>query len=51
MADDLTAFWRDMYPKVKAELSQRYPRQEWRWEIRKRRHGPFSAPPRESFFA
>jgi ATP-dependent helicase HrpB len=30
VTDDLTAFWRDMYPKVKAELSRRYPRHEWR---------------------
>ena len=30
VTDDLTAFWRDMYPKVKAELSRKYPRHEWR---------------------
>jgi ATP-dependent helicase HrpB len=30
VTDDLTAFWREMYPKVKAELSRRYPRHEWR---------------------
>ena len=30
VTDDLTRFWRDMYPKVKAELSRRYPRHEWR---------------------
>ncbi len=30
VTDDLTAFWSDMYPKVKAELSRRYPRHEWR---------------------
>ncbi|GAB1488686.1 ATP-dependent helicase HrpB [Opitutaceae bacterium] len=30
VTDDLGAFWRDMYPKVKAELSRRYPRHEWR---------------------
>jgi ATP-dependent helicase HrpB len=30
MTDDLTSFWRDMYPKVKVELSRRYPRHEWR---------------------
>jgi ATP-dependent helicase HrpB len=30
VTDDLTAFWRDMYPKVKAELARRYPRHEWR---------------------
>ncbi len=29
VTDDLSAFWRDMYPKVKAELSRRYPRHEW----------------------
>jgi ATP-dependent helicase HrpB len=29
VTDDLTAFWRDMYPKVKAELSRKYPRHEW----------------------
>ncbi len=30
VTDDLTSFWRDMYPKVKPELSRRYPRHEWR---------------------
>jgi ATP-dependent helicase HrpB len=30
VTDDLSAFWRDMYPKVKAELARRYPRHEWR---------------------
>jgi ATP-dependent helicase HrpB len=30
VTDDLTAFWREMYPKVKAELARRYPRHEWR---------------------
>jgi len=30
VTEDLTAFWRDMYPKVKAELSRKYPRHEWR---------------------
>jgi ATP-dependent helicase HrpB len=30
VTDDLTSFWRDMYPTVKAELSRRYPRHEWR---------------------
>lgn len=30
VTDDLSAFWRDMYPKIKAELSRRYPRHEWR---------------------
>jgi ATP-dependent helicase HrpB len=29
VTDDLTAFWRDMYPKVKAELARKYPRHEW----------------------
>ncbi|HRE82504.1 MAG TPA: ATP-dependent helicase HrpB [Opitutaceae bacterium] len=30
VTDDLTRFWAEMYPKVKAELSRRYPRHEWR---------------------
>lgn len=30
VTDDLTRFWSEMYPKVKAELSRRYPRHEWR---------------------
>jgi len=30
VTDDLTTFWRDMYPKVKLELQRRYPRHEWR---------------------
>jgi len=30
VTDDLASFWRDMYPKVKAELSRKYPRHEWR---------------------
>jgi ATP-dependent helicase HrpB len=30
VTDDLTSFWAEMYPKVKAELSRRYPRHEWR---------------------
>lgn len=30
VTDDLTSFWQTMYPKVKAELSRRYPRHEWR---------------------
>ncbi len=30
VTDDLTRFWREMYPKVKTELSRRYPRHEWR---------------------
>ena len=30
VTEDLERFWRDMYPKVKAELSRRYPRHEWR---------------------
>jgi ATP-dependent helicase HrpB len=30
VTDDLTSFWREMYPKIKTELSRRYPRHEWR---------------------
>jgi ATP-dependent helicase HrpB len=30
VTDDLAAFWREMYPKVKPELSRKYPRHEWR---------------------
>jgi ATP-dependent helicase HrpB len=30
VTDDLTRFWAEMYPKIKAELSRRYPRHEWR---------------------
>jgi ATP-dependent helicase HrpB len=30
VTDDLTAFWRDMYPKVKTELSRKYPKHEWK---------------------
>lgn len=30
VTDDLSRFWREMYPQVKAELSRRYPRHEWR---------------------
>ncbi|HWA10739.1 MAG TPA: ATP-dependent helicase HrpB [Opitutaceae bacterium] len=30
VTDDLTNFWREQYPKVKVELSRRYPRHEWR---------------------
>ncbi|MFI5336514.1 MAG: ATP-dependent helicase C-terminal domain-containing protein, partial [Opitutales bacterium] len=30
VTDDLSLFWRDMYPKVKQELQRRYPRHEWR---------------------
>jgi ATP-dependent helicase HrpB len=30
VTDDLTAFWKDMYPRVKQELQRRYPRHEWR---------------------
>ncbi len=30
ITDDLTNFWREQYPKVKAELARRYPRHEWR---------------------
>jgi len=30
VTDDLTNFWREHYPKIKIELSRRYPRHEWR---------------------
>ena len=30
VTDDLTTFWREVYPKLKPELSRRYPRHEWR---------------------
>jgi len=30
VTDDLTTFWREMYPKIKTEYSRRYPRHEWR---------------------
>ena len=30
ITDDLKGFWRDLYPKVKKELSRRYPSHEWR---------------------
>jgi len=30
VTDDLSNFWREVYPKIKAELSRRYPRHEWR---------------------
>jgi len=30
MTDDLTSFWREIYPKIKPELSRKYPRHEWR---------------------
>ena len=30
VTDDLTAFWRDIYPRVKAELLRKYPKHEWR---------------------
>ena len=30
VTDDLTNFWRDVYPKIKPELSRKYPRHEWR---------------------
>lgn len=28
VTDDLSNFWRDQYPKIKTELSRRYPRHE-----------------------
>ena len=30
VTDDLSNFWREQYPKIKPELSRRYPRHEWR---------------------
>ncbi|HVT72415.1 MAG TPA: ATP-dependent helicase C-terminal domain-containing protein, partial [Lacunisphaera sp.] len=30
VTDDLANFWREQYPKIKPELSRRYPRHEWR---------------------
>jgi ATP-dependent helicase HrpB len=30
ITDDLGNFWREQYPKIKTELSRRYPRHEWR---------------------
>lgn len=30
VTDDLSNFWREHYPKIKTELSRRYPRHEWR---------------------
>jgi ATP-dependent helicase HrpB len=30
VTDDLTSFWREIYPKIKPELARRYPRHEWR---------------------
>jgi len=30
VTEDLTSFWQTIYPKLKAELSRRYPRHEWR---------------------
>ena len=30
VTDDLSAFWHDTYPKLKAQLQRRYPKHEWR---------------------
>ena len=30
VTEDLTSFWREIYPMIKPELSRRYPRHEWR---------------------
>jgi ATP-dependent helicase HrpB len=30
VTDDLTSFWREIYPRIRPELSRRYPRHEWR---------------------
>ncbi|MBA3650874.1 MAG: ATP-dependent helicase HrpB [Chthoniobacterales bacterium] len=30
ITDDLSTFWRESYPKIKAELQRKYPKHEWR---------------------
>jgi ATP-dependent helicase HrpB len=30
VTQDLTTFWREMYPKLKVELQRKYPKHEWR---------------------
>jgi ATP-dependent helicase HrpB len=30
VTDDLTSFWQSIYPKIRPELSRKYPRHEWR---------------------
>ena len=30
ITDDLDNFWRELYPKIKPELSRRYPRHLWK---------------------
>jgi ATP-dependent helicase HrpB len=30
VTDDLASFWQNIYPKIKPELSRKYPRHEWR---------------------
>lgn len=30
VTDDLTNFWKEQYPRIRTELSRRYPRHEWR---------------------
>jgi ATP-dependent helicase HrpB len=30
VTDDLSNFWKEQYPKIKTELSRKYPRHEWR---------------------
>ena len=30
ITNDLEAFWRDSYPKIKNELQRKYPKHEWR---------------------
>jgi ATP-dependent helicase HrpB len=30
VTEDLASFWREIYPRIKPELSRRYPRHEWR---------------------
>ena len=30
VTEDLASFWKEIYPRIKPELSRRYPRHEWR---------------------
>jgi ATP-dependent helicase HrpB len=29
VTSDLASFWRDLYPRIRGELSRRYPRHRW----------------------